>query len=60
MSLLEAARNSEFKRLVNVDLSVENAVIIWPNFEGRATKIEKMMDTALSDPGEWDMTSDEC
>ena len=38
MSLLEAARNSEFKRLVNGDLSVENAVIIWTNFEGRATK----------------------
>jgi len=38
MSLLEAARNSEFKRLVNGDLSVENAVIIWTNFAGKPTK----------------------
>jgi len=38
MSLLQAARNSEFKRLINGDLSVENAVIIWTNFAGGPTK----------------------
>lgn len=37
MSLLERARNSKFERLENGDLSVENAVIIWSNFEGRPT-----------------------
>lgn len=37
MSLFERAQNSTFKRLVNGDLSVENAVIIWTNFEGRPT-----------------------
>ena len=35
---MDRARNSEFKRLVNGDLSIENAVIIWTNFEGRPTK----------------------
>lgn len=40
MSYLEEARNSEFKELVNGDLSVENAVIIWTNFEGRPTKFK--------------------
>lgn len=38
MSLLEEARKSDFKQLDNGDLSVENAVIIWLNFEGRPTK----------------------
>ena len=38
MSLLESARNSEFKKLINGDLSIEGAIIIWTNFEGRPTK----------------------
>lgn len=41
MSLMEKARNSVFKRMVNGDLSVENAVIIskWSNFAGRPTDL---------------------
>ena len=38
MSLLEKARKSKYERLVNGDLSVENAVIIWTNFSGGPTK----------------------
>lgn len=38
MSLLEKARNSVYTRLVNGDLSVEGAVIIWTNFAGKPTK----------------------
>ena len=38
MSLLDQAQLSGFKKLVNGDLSVENAVIIWTNFAGKPTK----------------------
>lgn len=38
MTLLEKANQSTYNRLVNGDLSIENAVILWTNFEGRATK----------------------
>ena len=39
MSLLSKAENeSVFETLVNGDISIENAVIIWSNFEGRPTE----------------------
>lgn len=38
MTILEKANKSKFQRMVNGDLSIENAVILWTNFEGRPTK----------------------
>ncbi len=38
MSLLQEAKKTEFKRLINGDLSAEHAIIIWTNFAGRPTK----------------------
>lgn len=40
MSYLQEAQESVFKKLMNGDLSVENAVIIWTNFEGKPTKFK--------------------
>ena len=37
-SLTERAKDTEFSRLVNGDLSAENAVICWTNFSGGPTK----------------------
>lgn len=39
MTLLERARESKVTRLVNGDLSIEGAVIIWRNFAGAPTKV---------------------